>query len=171
MCHVKACSTNCQSAKKAEQQTESQWASPGIQNGQARAHNRRAFRKEAWILMAYASQGKQTCTREPREGAAHQELFCAQALTCTLVSTYALTVLATCTDDMWAEATQIIECMRPELPIKSIYDKNLLFYRQAGLFKAIRSLISDPLHPLHPQKGEHIEVSNEYLNHAHVDYD
>ena len=132
----------------------------------AGAHNRRAYQKEAWILMSYASQGKQTCTREPREGAAHQELLCAQALTCTLVSTYALKVLATCTDDMWAEATQIIECMRPELPIKSIYDTNLLFHRQAGFFKAIRSLISDPLHPMHPEKDENIERSNEYLNRA-----
>ena len=67
---------------------------------------------------------------------------------------------------MWAEATQIIECMRPELPIKSIYDKNLLFYRQAGFFKAIRTLISDPLHLLHPEKDENIERSNEYLNRA-----
>ena len=36
-----------------------------------------------------------------------------------------------------------------------------MFDRQAGYFKAIRSLISDPLHPLHPQKDEHIERSNE----------
>ena len=37
----------------------------------------------------------------------------------------------------------------------------MMLERQAGYFKAIRSLISDPLHPQHPQKDEHIESSNE----------
>ena len=79
--------------------------------------------------MAFTSQRKQTCARKPREGATHQKLFYAQALSCMLVPTSPLKVLTTGTDDMWAEATQIIECMRPEIPIKSIYDKNMLYYK------------------------------------------